>query len=146
MNWVGVGGMTGAASPGNGFAFDFNSSGISLGAQSQLVWPRMSQTDVQRYTKVFVEVDNDRDGKITGEEARNLFLSWLLPREVQVEPFFMQIICSWQLLITGNDDIVYICNLSEVLKQVWDLSDQDNDGMLSLREFCIALHLMERYI
>jgi epidermal growth factor receptor substrate 15 len=95
MNWVGVGGMIGAASPGNGFAFDSNSSGISLGAQSQLVWPRMSQTDVQRYTKVFVEVDKDRDGKITGEEARNLFLSWLLPREVQVEPFFMQIICSW---------------------------------------------------
>jgi hypothetical protein len=34
---------------------------------------------------------------------------------------------------------------SEVLKQVWDLSDQDNDGMLSLREFCIALYLMERH-
>lgn len=32
----------------------------------------------------------------------------------------------------------------DVLKQVWDLSDQDNDGMLSLREFCIALYLMER--
>ncbi|KAE8008895.1 hypothetical protein FH972_005365 [Carpinus fangiana] len=96
-----------------------NSSGISLGAensassQSQLVWPRMTQTDVQRYTKVFVEVDKDRDGKITGEEARNLFLSWRLPREV--------------------------------LKQVWDLSDQDNDSMLSLREFCTALYLMERY-
>jgi len=29
---------------------------------------------------VFVEVDKDRDGKITGEEARNLFLSWRLPR------------------------------------------------------------------
>lgn len=35
--------------------------------------------------------------------------------------------------------------LSEVLKQVWDLSDQDNDSMLSLREFCIALYLMERH-
>ena len=34
---------------------------------------------------------------------------------------------------------------SEVLKQVWDLSDQDNDSMLSLREFCIALYLMERH-
>lgn len=96
-----------------------NSSGISLGAensassQSQLVWPRMTQTDVQKYTKVFVEVDKDRDGKISGEEARNLFLSWRLPREV--------------------------------LKQVWDLSDQDNDSMLSLREFCTALYLMERY-
>ncbi|KNA06883.1 hypothetical protein SOVF_176960 [Spinacia oleracea] len=60
-----------------------------------------------------MEVDTDRDGKITGEQARNLFLSWRLPREV--------------------------------LEQVWDLADQDNDSMLSLREFCIALYLMERY-
>lgn len=36
-------------------------------------------------------------------------------------------------------------SLSEVLKQVWDLADQDNDSMLSLREFCVALYLMERY-
>ncbi|XAR73673.1 hypothetical protein NMG60_11007723 [Bertholletia excelsa] len=85
----------------------------SASDQSQVPWPRMSQSDVQKYTKVFVEVDTDRDGKITGEQARNLFLSWRLPREI--------------------------------LKQVWDLSDQDNDSMLSLREFCIALYLMERY-
>ncbi|CAA6673458.1 unnamed protein product [Spirodela intermedia] len=76
-------------------------------------WPRFSQTDVQKYSKVFVEVDTDKDGKITGEQARNLFLSWKLPREV--------------------------------LKQVWDLSDQDNDSMLSHREFVIALYLMERH-
>ncbi|KAK9164903.1 hypothetical protein Scep_000094 [Stephania cephalantha] len=87
--------------------------GSSAPSQSQLSWPKMSQSDVQKYTKVFVEVDTDRDGKITGEQARNLFLSWRLPREV--------------------------------LKQVWDLSDQDNDSMLSLKEFCIALYLMERY-
>ncbi|XP_015893014.2 actin cytoskeleton-regulatory complex protein PAN1 [Ziziphus jujuba] len=85
----------------------------SASGQSQVPWPKISQTDVQKYTKVFVEVDTDRDGKITGEQARNLFLSWRLPREV--------------------------------LKQVWDLSDQDNDSMLSLKEFCIALYLMERY-
>ncbi|KAF3434871.1 hypothetical protein FNV43_RR21958 [Rhamnella rubrinervis] len=85
----------------------------SASVQSQVPWPKISQTDVQKYTKVFVEVDTDRDGKITGEQARNLFLSWRLPREV--------------------------------LKQVWDLSDQDNDSMLSLREFCVAVYLMERY-
>ncbi|KMT01560.1 hypothetical protein BVRB_9g215600 isoform B [Beta vulgaris subsp. vulgaris] len=85
----------------------------STGHQSQLNWPRPTQTDLQKYTKVFMEVDTDKDGKISGAEARNLFLSWKLPREV--------------------------------LKQVWDLSDQDNDSMLSLREFCIALYLMERY-
>ncbi|XVF63516.1 hypothetical protein PTKIN_Ptkin09bG0092800 [Pterospermum kingtungense] len=95
------------------------SSGTSVGAvnaasnSSQLQWPKMKPSDVQKYTKVFMEVDTDRDGKITGEQARNLFLSWRLPREV--------------------------------LKQVWDLSDQDSDSMLSLREFCFALYLMERY-
>ncbi|KAI3725733.1 hypothetical protein L1987_65525 [Smallanthus sonchifolius] len=76
-------------------------------------WPKMSQTSIQKYTKVFMEVDTDRDGKITGEQARNLFLSWKLPREI--------------------------------LKQVWDLSDEDNDSMLSLKEFCISLYLMERF-
>ncbi|KAL0396134.1 UNVERIFIED_CONTAM: EH domain-containing protein 2 [Sesamum calycinum] len=90
------------------------SSALPVAAgQSQSPWPRMTQSDLQKYSKVFVQVDTDRDGKITGEQARNLFLSWRLPREV--------------------------------LKQVWDLSDQDNDSMLSLREFCIALYLMERY-
>lgn len=86
---------------------------VSDGHQPQVQWPRPTQTDLQKYAKVFMEVDTDKDGKITGEQARNLFLSWRLPREV--------------------------------LKQVWDLSDQDNDSMLSLREFCIALYLMERF-
>ncbi|CAI9786499.1 unnamed protein product [Fraxinus pennsylvanica] len=87
--------------------------GNSASEQSQVSWPKMTRASVQKYAKVFVEVDTDRDGKITGEQARSLFLSWRLP--------------------------------IEVLKQIWDLSDQDNDSMLSLREFCIALYLMERY-
>ncbi|KAF8112391.1 hypothetical protein N665_0064s0024 [Sinapis alba] len=80
---------------------------------NQPPWPKMKPSDVQKYTKVFIEVDSDRDGRITGQQARNLFLSWRLPREV--------------------------------LQHVWELSDQDNDTMLSLREFCISLYLMERY-
>nr|KYP64867.1 putative calcium-binding protein C800.10c family [Cajanus cajan] len=80
---------------------------------SQNSWPKMKPSDVQKYTKVFMEVDTDRDGKITGEQARSLFLSWRLP--------------------------------IDVLKKVWDLSDQDNDSMLSLKEFCFALYLMERF-
>lgn len=82
-------------------------------SQSLQPWPKMTQSNVQKYTKVFVEVDKDKDGKITGEQARTLFLSWRLPRDI--------------------------------LKQVWDLSDQDKDSMLSLKEFCIALYLMERF-
>ena len=35
--------------------------------------------------------------------------------------------------------------LTEILKQIWDLSDQDRDSMLSLREFCMSLYLMERH-
>ncbi|KAL7588789.1 hypothetical protein Lser_V15G39732 [Lactuca serriola] len=88
-----------------------NSSSFSN--QPSQPWPKMSQSSVQKYTKVFMEVDTDRDGKISGDQARNLFLSWKLPREI--------------------------------LKQVWDLSDQDDDSMLSLKEFCIALYLMERF-
>lgn len=43
-------------------------------------WPQMTQNDVVRYTKVFTQVDTDKDGKITGQQARQLFLSWQLPR------------------------------------------------------------------
>ena len=43
-------------------------------------WPRMNPNDVQRYTRVFSKVDTDHDGKITGEQARQLFLGWQLPR------------------------------------------------------------------
>ncbi|GBG88324.1 hypothetical protein CBR_g46891 [Chara braunii] len=32
----------------------------------------------------------------------------------------------------------------EVLRQVWDLSDENDDSMLSYKEFCIALYLVER--
>ncbi|KAJ8764004.1 hypothetical protein K2173_004877 [Erythroxylum novogranatense] len=102
--------QTAATSPSSGFS---GGAGNSVSNQSQLQWPKMTQSDIQKYMKVFIQVDTDRDGKVTGEQARNLFLSWRLPREI--------------------------------LKQVWDLSDQDNDSMLSLREFCTALYLMERF-
>jgi hypothetical protein len=50
----------------------------------------------------------------------------------------------------GNIEECFMClmlvlGVTDALKQVWDLSDQDNDSMLSLREFCIAVYLMERY-
>lgn len=41
--------------------------------------------------------------------------------------------------------LMLVLGVTDALKQVWDLSDQDNDSMLSLREFCIAVYLMERY-
>lgn len=44
------------------------------------LWPQMSGNDVERYSRVFTKVDTDKDGKITGEQARELFLSWQLPR------------------------------------------------------------------
>ncbi|KAK8606702.1 hypothetical protein V6N13_052464 [Hibiscus sabdariffa] len=106
-------GQNNGAPSSTGFPAGPENMSSGLSTQSQTPWPKMTQSDIQKYTKVFVQVDTDRDGKITGDQARNLFLSWRLPREV--------------------------------LKQVWDLSDRDNDSMLSLREFCTALYLMERY-
>lgn len=64
----------------------FASAGISVGLgnstpdNSQVPWPKMKPSDIQKYSKVFMEVDTDRDGRITGEQARNLFMSWRLPR------------------------------------------------------------------
>lgn len=52
----------------------------STPSQNEVPWPKITQSDVRKYTKVFLEVDKDRDGRITGLEARNLFLSWRLPR------------------------------------------------------------------
>lgn len=75
-----------AASGISGGSSSLAPSGISTGIGNstsdglQLPWPKMKPSDVQKYTKVFLEVDTNRDGKITGEEARNLFLSWRLPR------------------------------------------------------------------
>ncbi|KAH7365120.1 hypothetical protein KP509_18G009900 [Ceratopteris richardii] len=82
-------------------------------ADGTKAWPKMTDTVVRRYAKIFFEVDTDKDSKINGVQARDLFLSWKLPREI--------------------------------LKQIWDLSDQDHDSMLSLHEFCVALYLMERH-
>ncbi|MCO5615031.1 hypothetical protein L7F22_069319 [Adiantum nelumboides] len=87
--------------------------GASPGLDASKTWPKMTDAIVRRYTKIFFDVDTDKDGRISGTQARDLFLSWQLPREV--------------------------------LKQIWDLSDQDHDSMLSLREFCVALYLMERH-
>ncbi|KAI5066215.1 hypothetical protein GOP47_0018839 [Adiantum capillus-veneris] len=97
---------TSVGQPGRGI-------GPSPGIDASKTWPKMTDAIVRRYTKIFFDVDSDKDGKISGTQARDLFLSWQLPREV--------------------------------LKQIWDLSDQDHDSMLSLREFCVALYLMERH-
>jgi epidermal growth factor receptor substrate 15 len=61
--------------------------------QSQAPWPKITQVDVRKYMIVFIKVDRDRDGKITGEEARNLFLSWRLPRGASHVPLYL--LCSF---------------------------------------------------
>ena len=61
------------------------SAGVSNSASQ---WPKISQSDIQKYMKVFGDVDRDRDGKITGAEARTLFLSWRLPRGGISSPTF----------------------------------------------------------
>lgn len=58
-------------------------TGNSMSEPSQISWPKMTRAGIQKYAKVFMEVDTDRDGKITGDQARNLFLSWRLPRGIK---------------------------------------------------------------
>nr|GLL29546.1 epidermal growth factor receptor substrate 15-like 1 [Ipomoea trifida] len=41
-------------------------SGNYVPVQSQSPWPKMTQADFQKYNKVFVAVDTDKDEKITG--------------------------------------------------------------------------------
>ncbi|KAG6403319.1 hypothetical protein SASPL_135536 [Salvia splendens] len=146
--------------------------------QSKGPWPRITQSDIQKYGKVFVQVDTDRDGKISGGQAHNLFLSWKLPRGLVGPKMYYSVVimkfeCSGEGSIylspsalsdlsNGEGFISYkrvkscgghggvycpylVVVALEILKQVWDLSDEDNDSMLSLREFCVALYLMERY-
>lgn len=50
-------------------------------------WPRMTPSDEQRFVHVFSQVDTDHDGKVTGEQARQLFLSWQLPRGELIIPY-----------------------------------------------------------
>ncbi|KAB2635985.1 actin cytoskeleton-regulatory complex protein pan1-like [Pyrus ussuriensis x Pyrus communis] len=38
-------------------------AGNSASSQSHMSWPRMTQTDVQKYTNIFVKVDTDSMGK-----------------------------------------------------------------------------------
>jgi len=51
-------------------------------------WPKMAAHDVQRYVHVFNQLDSDEDGKISGDETRNLFLSWQLPRGLSTHFFY----------------------------------------------------------
>ena len=64
-------------------------------------WPRMTPSDAQRFNHVFSQVDTDGDGKITGEQARQLFLSWQLPRGVLKIPFSIMLLPFAKLLFCG---------------------------------------------
>lgn len=66
----------------------------STAEQPQASWPKMTRAGVQKYAKVFMEVDTDRDGRITGEQARNLFLSWRLPRGMHLACLLLYILLS----------------------------------------------------
>lgn len=63
--------------------------GNSTSEPAQVSWPKMTRAGIQKYAKVFMEVDTDRDGKITGDQARNLFLSWRLPRGMKLCSYIM---------------------------------------------------------
>ncbi|CAI5961671.1 unnamed protein product [Closterium sp. NIES-65] len=115
--FAGAGAAAGAAGQGAGAAAGGaqgqEGEGFLMVPGDPQPWPRMGVAEAQRYAQVFVGIDADRDGKITGKEARKVLMASQVP--------------------------------IDVLKQVWDLSDEDKDGNLTLREFCTASYLIERY-
>ncbi|RXH97806.1 hypothetical protein DVH24_010131 [Malus domestica] len=117
-------------------------AGNSASSQSHMSWPRMTQTDVQKYTNIFVKVDTDRDGKITGEQTRDLFLKWGLPRGTGamwlLKLFSFGVKSSYSALLRADSAGM------ETVHSVGFIRS-DNDSMLSVREFCVALYLMERF-
>jgi epidermal growth factor receptor substrate 15 len=46
----------------------------------EVKWPKFAQSDIVKYAEIFSIMDKDKDGKITGEQARTLFLSWKIPK------------------------------------------------------------------
>jgi epidermal growth factor receptor substrate 15 len=54
--------------------------GFGSGTDETRTWPKLTDLIIRRYAKIFSEVDTDKDGKISGIQARDLFLSWRLPR------------------------------------------------------------------
>jgi hypothetical protein len=54
--------------------------GFGSGTDETRTWSKLTDLIIRRYAKIFSEVDTDKDGKISGIQARDLFLSWRLPR------------------------------------------------------------------
>ncbi|KAM1242963.1 hypothetical protein ACFX2G_035268 [Malus domestica] len=45
----------------------------SASDNSELPWPRMNKSEVQNYTTIFMDIDTNRDGSITRDEAHKNF-------------------------------------------------------------------------
>ncbi|KAM1152003.1 hypothetical protein ACFX14_034591 [Malus domestica] len=45
----------------------------SASDDSELPWPRMNKSEVQNYTTIFMDIDTNRDGSITRDEAHKNF-------------------------------------------------------------------------
>ncbi|CAN6587163.1 unnamed protein product [Malus baccata var. baccata] len=106
-------------------------AGNSASSQSHMSWPRMTQTDLTQ-----------TDGKITGEQTRDLFLKWGLPRGTGamwlLKLFSFGVKSSYSALLRADSAGM------ETVHSVGFIRS-DNDSMLSVREFCVALYLMERF-
>lgn len=44
-----------------------------LSDNSELPWPRMNKSEVQNYATIFMDIDTNRDGSITRDEAHKNF-------------------------------------------------------------------------
>lgn len=64
-----------------------HNEGLKAKSSGDIPWPKMTLYDVQRFVPVFNQMDTDKDGKITGEQTHEFFLSWQLPRGELTRPF-----------------------------------------------------------
>jgi hypothetical protein len=99
--------------------------GPMMAAGASPVSYAFGEGDVQKYQALFGQYDADHDGFITGAEAVKLFSQSGLSREVAV----LENICASSPAF-------------QVLRDVWNLADQDQDSKLNPKEFAVAFHLI----
>eukprot|EP00899_Mesostigma_viride_P007541 jgi/Mesvir1/16789/Mv15159-RA.3 len=71
-----LGGLASGLAPGMGAG-----PGLGVMPPSGGLPPPVPPQELERYRGMFVNLDRDRDGKVSGVEARGLFLQWQLPKE-----------------------------------------------------------------